>query len=429
MTIETTAPYTPGLFDALLKDDYLGPIQDQLNSATIGLAIIRRVTQATAGRVARIPIRVGRNEGQGNIAAGARLPTPGRQQFQPLQVAQAYDYMRIAFDGETVAASRNDAGAFARVLDTEITGATEDKAVEANRKVYMDGSGRLAQITVIGGGNTYTVNNPGGFANPGPGIQYLRIGMIVGLFNEITGQFKGSATIASVSPTAMTITLTSAIAGALVGDWFSRVSDDTAGVPGSLPTGSWGRFTEPVGLAGGIDDTDLPGEGGTLVPYQGLSVTQAPVWTSTVLDNGGVAIPLDLDILQQAEHAAEQAAQGQVSTFLTTYGLQRALLNLLQANRRYVNTMDLKAGFKALEYNGKAFIPDVACTFGRIYAIDKDTWAIYQHAPIHWVDDDGHILHRDMDRDLFFATMRWIWQIGCTSRARNVVIQDLQDPI
>lgn len=428
MTIESSAPYTPALFDALLKDDYLGPIQDQLNSATIGLSIMRRVTQSTTGRLAKIPIRIGRNEGQNFIAAGAQLPDPKRQQFQTVEIRMKYDYMRIFFDGTTVAASRNDAGAFARILDTEITGATEDKAKEWNRIIYGDGSGRLCAVTVIAGA-TYTVNNPGGFTNPGPGVMYMRVGMTVGLFNELTGAFRGSATIISVSPTAGTVTLSSAIVGAVVGDFFYRVSEDTAGVPGALPTGSWGRFNEPVGLAGAVDDEDIPADGLTTRGYQNLRVGTVPVWAATVLDNGGVAIPLDLDILQQAENAAEQAGQGKISVWLTTYGLQRALLNLLQANRRYVNTMELKGGFEALEYNRKAFIPDVDCTFGRIYGLDKDTWAIYQHAPVHWVDDDGHILHRDMDRDSFFATMRAIFEIGCTSRNRNVVIQDLQDPV
>lgn len=429
MTIETATPITPAIYDVLLKDDYLGPIQDQLNSATIGLSLLRRETQSTTGRQALIPIRTGRNQGSNWIGAGARLPTPKRQRFNTISVRMKYYYMRILFDGLTVAASRNDAGAFARVLDTEVTGASEDTGKRWNRVIYGNGSGRLATITSVVGAPTYGVNNPGGFANPGNGCQYMAdTDMTVGCFNELTNQFRGSATVTGFNPGAQTVTLSNVIVGATIGDFFYLVSDDTAGVPGSLPTESWGRFNEPTGLAGAIDDEDIPGPSLGTRGYQGLTVAAEPVWTSTVIDNGGVAIPLDLDILQEAENASEQAGQGKISNWLTSYNLERALLNLLQANRRYVNTMELKGGFEALEYNNKAFIKDVDMTAGRIYGIDRDCWAMYQHAPIHWVDDDGHILHRDNDRDCFFATMRAIWELGCTSRNRNVCIQDLQDP-
>lgn len=432
MAIEFATPITPALFDKLLKEFYLGPIRDVLNSKTILLKRFQRDEINVSGRNTRIPIRVGRNEGQGFISAGSRLPMPGRQRFEPIVIPMKYSYMRIFFDGTAVAASKNDAGAFARVADTEITGATIDLANEWNRVLFGNGTGRLAQISAHTGGTlVYTVTNPGGFSNVGPGVQYLRPNMIVGCFNETTDQFLGSATINSVDVPTGTVTLSSEILGVnpAVGTfYFYRVSDDTAGVPGSLPDGSWARFNEPVGLAGAVSNTGIPGPGGTTANYLTIDATATPVWQSPVIDNGGISIPLDLDVLQQAEDAADQAGDGMISLFITSYGLRRSLLNLLQANKRFFNTLELEGGFKALEYNGKAFVPDKDATWGRLYPLDEATWAMYQEAPTHWIDDDGHILFRDSNRDAFQAALRSFWEVATTARNRNVLVTDLLDP-
>lgn len=431
MSIDFATPITPTLYDPVLKEDYIGPIRDLLNSKHVLLKRIQRKKMALFGRRGVIPVRTGRNEGQGQIAAAAQLPDPGRQSYTDELVTVVFDYLRILFDGTTVALSRGEEGAFARVLDSEITGSTIDKANEWNRIVHGQGTGRLAQVNLPlsnPGAGIYSVDNPYGFANPGPGVQCLRPGMVVGVFNEVANAFRGSATIASINVANSTITLTSQIMGVLDNEFFYRVSEDTAGVPGSLPNGSWGRFNEALGIAAGISDADIPAAGGATQGYLGITVASTPVWQATVIDNGGVSIPLDLDILQQGEDAANQAGNGQITMWETSYGLRRSLLNLLQADRRFVNTMTLAGGFEALTYNGKAFVADKDAPWGRISAMDEAVWTWFEQAPMHWMDDDGHILHRRQDTDSFQATLRAIWQLACTERNRNVLITDLLDP-
>lgn len=433
MAIDFATPITPTLFDPILKDDYIGPIRDLLNSKTVMLKRLQRKTISLFGRRGVIPVRTGRNEGMGGISAGAQLPDPGRQSYQDVFVPMVYDYLRILFDGTTVAASRGDEGAFARVLDTEITGAIIDKANEWNRVCFGNGSGRLAQINAANPAHNpaagiYGVDNPLGFANPGPGAQHLRIGMILSVFNEAADAFRGSATVTAVSIANSTVTLSATIVGAVDNEFFYRASEDTAGVPGALPAGSWGRFNEALGIAAGISDADIPGPAAGTRTYLGISATAVPVWQATIIDNGGVAIPLDLDVLQQAEDASDQAGDGQISLWMTSYGLRRSYLNLLQANKRYINTMTLTGGFSALDFNDKPLVVDKDAPWGHLWGLDESVWAMYQHAPIHWMDDDGHILRRRDDFDSFQATLRAIFQIATTGRNRNVLIRDLLDP-
>ena len=421
MVVDTAQPQNLTTFDEILKDMYIGPIRDILNSKTVLLSRFDRDQENISGRNALIPIRVGRNEGQGAVADGARMPDPGRQRFDRVVVPMRYYYHRILFTGPTVAASRNSEGAFARVVDSEIRGAATDTKNEWNRYLHSNGTGRLAQIAAIAA-TIYTVTNPGGFANPGPGIQYLRENMVVGCFDEISGAFKGSATITAVDVINDQITLSTGITGAAADDFFYRVSEDTAGVPGSLPAGSWGRFLEPTGLAAAVDEVDPPGGA-----YMGIAVADTPNWAAPVIDNNGTAIPLDLDLLQMAEDASDLSGDGKVTLWIHSHGIRRAYYNLLVSEKRYPNTMKLDGGWDALEFNGKPMVPDRDAIHGRIYGVDEDAFAIYQMSPIYWVDDDGHILHRLQDVHAFQAALAAFWELGCTGRNRSVQIQDLQD--
>jgi len=431
VVVDTASPVDLAFFNAILKDYYIGPIRDVLNSKTILLKRLARDEENISGRQELIPINIARNEGIGFITDGAQLPNPGRQRFGDLAIPMKFGYGRILFTGPTVAASRNSDGAFARVVDTEIKGIVRDLKNEWNRILFGDGTGRIAQVTAIpaAASTTYTVNNPGGFANPGPGVQYLRPGMIVGLFNEVTGALRGSATINSVDALNQTITLSSVIAGGLVEDYFYRVSDDTAGVGSSLPAGSWGYFNEPTGLAGAITNVNLPGPSGTTRFYETIDASATAVWNAPVLGNSGVPVPLDLDILQAGEDAAGQAGDGRPTIWFGSFGLRRALMNLLLTERRFVNTTKLEGGWSALDWNDTPFVADKDMAWGRIYGIDEDVFAIYQMSPIFWVDDDGHILFRTQDKHSFQALLAAFWELGCHGRNRSVQIADITDPL
>ena len=428
MAVDNVTPLDTTTFSDILKLFYLGPIRDNLNSKTIALKRFTRKTIGGSGLSFEIPVRIGRNEGVGSIGQNGALPDPGRQRFDRVSITMKRHYARILFNGAVVAASRNADGAFAEAVDVEVEGVTEDIKNEWNRQIFGDGSGRLAQINGAPVGATYTLDNPGGFGNPGPGVQYMRPGMIVGVFNEITGAFRGSAEITALDATLQTITLSAAILGALNNEYFYRVSENTSGVVGSLRAGSWGAFNEIVGLAGAINNADLPAAAGGTSAYETI-LSAVNVWNSVVIGNGGIAIPLDLDMLQQMEDAVNQAGDGRPSIRLGSFGVLRSYLALLVNDKRYVNTLELDGGWTSLEYNQKPILPDKDATWGRLYAIDEAVWAIYQHSPIRWIDEDGSVIRRMENTHAFQAALMAFWELGCTQRNRNGVLVDLQDPL
>lgn len=58
-----TRPIDPSVFDAMLKDDYLGPIREMLNSQSILLRRLGGGELAHGGKLVVIPLRIGVNSG------------------------------------------------------------------------------------------------------------------------------------------------------------------------------------------------------------------------------------------------------------------------------------------------------------------------------------------------------------------------------
>jgi hypothetical protein len=422
----------------ILKEYYLEATRDLLNSKRILSRVLRRNSEDVSGRQVVISLNTQRNEGMGFVADGAQLPDPRSQTYDQARYDTRYDYLRILFTGPSVASSRNDRGAFLRIMDAEIRGGARDLQHESNRVMFGDGTGRLCQLSGVAGAPTYNVDNPGGIVSTGLGTQYMRVGMRVCLFDSevpnvhaadanfrVTGAGNRGATVTAVDYVAGTITLDNAIVAAADNDFVYRIAE----ISSTIADESSSRGNEPFGLAAIIADVDPPLADGAHGLTQGLGeiVATAPQWAAFVLDNGGVAIPFSQDMLQQASDGVDIQGDGTVGMWMTTHGIRRQYLNSLVANKRYPGMMKLDGGFSAVEYNGRPMVVDKDCTRGRIYGLDLDTIEIYYETDYQWMDADGSILHRLPDHDAYQATLYRYWQMGSWARNRNCAIHDIQD--
>ena len=104
-------------FDAVLKEDYHGPVVEQLNDANLFAAQIDKQTDDFTGRRFIVPIHTGRNTGVGARAENATLPTAGQQSFRDLIGPVRYQYARIQLSTAVIKAAGKDRGSFVRALD------------------------------------------------------------------------------------------------------------------------------------------------------------------------------------------------------------------------------------------------------------------------------------------------------------------------
>ena len=387
-------------FNSIMKEDYLGPIREQLNNATVLLKRLKRNEEDVGGRIAYVPLHTGRNSGVGARADGGNLPTSGRQIYTNAQYLTAYNYGRIQVTGPTIAASRKDKYAFVKAVDSEIKGMVKDMKDDLNRQMFGDRSGIMATVTVANapGATTFTVDN----------AMYLQTGMVI---DAITGAAVNTAgvTITAVNRATNVVTVSAALAGGdtLVGDFVCR-------------TGNFGL--EMMGLGGIVSNANT--RDGQFVGALDRTVAANGFWMGNVLANGGVARNLSLDLMQQGFDASEIEG-GEVSLIITSYEQRRRYLALVKADGRFVNNLKMDGGFDALDYNGKGLVVDRHMQPGRILFLDESTLELYRMSDFDWMDQDGSVLSRVAGVDAYEATLFKYATLGCSACNNNTVLADL----
>lgn len=441
--------------DAIYKKFYLPAVRDLLNNKKILSRYIRTNTEDVAGEEAILSVNTGRNEGIGHIDEQGRLPDPMKQQYNTLKYRMRYYYGRILFSGPSQAASRNDRGAFIRVMDGEIKGLARDMQVDANRIWFGDGTGRLARISAVAGANTvFTLEKPGGFdQNLGMGTQYIRDGMRVAVVRTDsfsveeanywqaagstrayyvinTNYASGTISLATTyGGAAATLNAPAMVPGAAENWYLVRASESGNTAIGEQDTAF---MNEPFGLAALVDDGNPPtgnayGAAGSYNLVGGLDASTNSIWRAAVVDNGGIPVPFAQDLLQQGMDLVDQLGDGNVELWMTTHGIRRQYVNTLVANKRYVGTMEMDGGFKAVTYDERPIVVDKDCTRGRIYGLDLNTLMFFMENDYQWMDGDGSILQRLLDKDAYQATLYRYHNFGTDARNRNVLIADIID--
>lgn len=406
---------TLNTFNAILKEDYLGPIRDQLNNSTILLKRLQRNEEDVGGKVAVVPLLTGRNAGVGARREGDVLPQPGQQQYDCANYRVAHNYGRISISGPVIKASRKNKYAFVKAVDSEVKGMIKDMKDNINRQLHLDGSGILAVV----------IGDPTNAGGVGPTVitvdntRYFQRGMRIALVNPASytpGDQRANVGVLNViSKTANTITVAEAVhADAADGDYVvcdGNYRNEMMGLGGIVSNANGRGPAPPMAqlTVGGIDRT----------------VAANAWWNANVLGNGGNARKLTLDLMQQAFDACEQEG-GEVTMILSGYDIRRKYLALVKADGRFVNTMEFDGGFKTLEYNDKPYFVDRHFPNNDMLFLDESTLALYRMSDFEWMEEDGHILHRVPNQDAYEATLFLYATLGCSACNHNARLTDLR---
>ena len=321
----------------------------------------------------------------------------------------AYHYGRISVTGPTIAASRNDAGAIVRALESEIKGVTNDLKKDLNYQMFNDGTSRRCLVNGDPGseGTTLTVDSPG--------TKYLYDGMVINIINPSTGVANDSSiTITTVNST--TACTTSAIDTAVAdNDWVIATGSHDGG--GVLVSDSY----EMMGLKGIVDDATY------VDVFEGITRSTSPWWkcsTNTNDDNSGTNRDLTLQLMQDSLTSVEKNG-GKTDLLLTTPDLRDAYAALLVADKRFVYTLKLDGGFKGLEYSGMPLVSDPDATENCIYFLDTSHLYIMQTADWDWMSKDGSVLNRVADKDAYEAVLYWYADLATDKPRAHAFLRDV----
>ena len=396
-------------FDLALRIDYLPVIRQQLENSTYLLSKLRRNERDVSGREWKQVAHYFRNSGVGG-GSETSLPTAGQQKYENPTGNVKYNRGRIQVSGPVMAASRDNKGAIVRALESEIKGVTRDLKKEINYQLHNDGTSRRCLVNGDPGSETSTLTVDT------PGSQYLSDGMVIDIIADDTGVATDTdITITTVDSN--TSCTTSALDTATADDdWVIRAnSHDGAGI---LPTDSY----EMMGIKGIVDDS-------TYVTTLNTIDRSAAAWwkcsTHTNDSNGGTNRDMTLPLIQASITAVEKNG-GKTNLILSDHSIRDAYAALVIADKRFVNTLNLDGGFKALEYNEIPWVADVDCLPNTVYFIDTEHLEIMQMSGWDWMDKDGAVLSRVADSDAYEAVLYWYADLASDRPRAHSFLRDVQ---
>lgn len=395
--------------DNILKEIYEPRVRDQLQSEVITLSRIEKtndgVSSDVGGKYVRFSVRVKRNHGIGARNEMEALPNPKTQDYRTAQLRLAYLYGAIQLSGQTFELAENNTQAFASVLDQEMQGIKEGLKKDTNRQMYGTTTGILA-VAASGSTTTFVTNNG----------QYLEVGMFVDLYdatdtNSVPVLNNANVEITDIVTTAgvSTVTLGTTVTAVAVGDFMTR-------------TGSRGK--ETVGfehMVAGLTNTNALGTGGGAL----YNITHS-TWTGNMDSTAGA---ISEGRMQTMIDAIRQRG-GSTTVIFTSLGVRRAYANLLEQQRRYVNTTKFTGGFSGIAFttdNGEVpIVSDYDCQPGRMYFLNEKEIKLYQAGDWSFMNRDGSSWQRLIDSsgeyDAYRARLFKYCQLGTHRRNTHGMI-------
>ena len=358
--------------DNALKSVYLGAVSEQLDTAINPLlAKIQRSTADVWGKEVRRLAQYGVNGGVGAGTEEGDLPSAAGNNYEQFVTTLKNLYGTIEISDKAVRASENNVGAFVNLLNAEMDGLIRSSAFNFGRMLFGDGSGVLCKVVSVSG-NTVTAD----------GVKNLIEGMVVDVLAAGGAPISGAKgrRVVAVDRAAKTFTLS--------GDALTGVAkDNLVCVQGSynLELTGLGAIFKDTGSLYGLDRATHK----WMIPYM-----QSSVGT------------LSETVMQKAIDQLEERAGSRFDFIVCSWGVKRALQNLLSENRRSTDVEVLAGGYKAMTYNGIPVVADRFCPDGTMYLLNTSDFCLHQLCDWKWLEgDDGKVLKQIAGKPLYTATL------------------------
>lgn len=335
------------------------------------LAKIQRSTADVWGKEVRRLAQYGVNGGVGAGTEEGDLPSAAGNNYEQFVTTLKNLYGTIEISDKAVRASENNVGAFVNLLNAEMDGLIRSSAFNFGRMLFGDGSGVLCKVVSVSG-NTVTAD----------GVKNLIEGMVVDVLAAGGAPISGAKgrRVVAVDRAAKTFTLS--------GDALTGVAkDNLVCVQGSynLELTGLGAIFKDTGSLYGLDRATHK----WMIPYM-----QSSVGT------------LSETVMQKAIDWLEERAGSRVDFIVCSWGVKRALQNLLSENRRSTDVEVLAGGYKAMTYNGIPVVADRFCPDGTMYLLNTSDFCLHQLCDWKWLEgDDGKVLKQIAGKPLYTATL------------------------
>lgn len=363
------------------------------------------------------PLRVRRNQGIGATSDGGTLPAVGRQTTIQAVIAAKYNYLRFGLTAGMIAAAQNDKGSFVRAAAYELEMGYNDLKSDCNRQLTWDGTGDLALANAAAAASTSVTLK--GRESTEPALKFIDVGAVLDIYTTGGTLVQSGITVSSISSgTSSSSTATVVFDQAVTcsaGDVFLR--------SGSYNNEIQGLLTQLDGATTTVFSIDRS----TYIQAQGNVIYCTSDGTST-----GSAQPLSLNFLQQGEDEAERRGGRGINTVYSDFASRKMYQKLLQADKRYPNTMKGDGGFSDvnknyLEWNGKPWVADKDCPT-RIFLLPDKYIEKYTLKDMEFADETGSMYIADSENDRLEVRVRFFANLFNSMAAGSAVLQSYVSP-
>jgi hypothetical protein len=392
-----------------------GDLHEQLRDKNPALQLI----EASSANITRngkeviFDTHIGRNQGIGARGVREKLPVAGAQKYKQAHLYLTNLYGSIEVDGQLFEQAVEDYQAFINVVDNEINGLKKDLAVDLNRQVYGDGTGKLAVVVDQPSSTTLEVDS----------THWLQIGMTFDVVDPTTGvkQQSGAASsleIAAIDEDTNVIT----VSGGALGTFETAINEGDLLVRSSNGTNNFGK--EWTGLSAIVSATGELHE---------IDPDDYPVWKSTEVALGvpgtSTGTLTELSLINLVQKVDKQG--GDVDVMLASPGVFNAYWDLLQGLRQFTNGATLEGGQRAFSFDavGKPikFVSDYAAPANTLYALSSKELVVNRKRDWAWMDRDGSMWSRVADTDAYEARIFQYSQLGTYRRNAHAVMTNITE--
>ena len=366
--------------DEALKSYYLDVVAHQLNKNTNPFfAQIKQSTADVYGKEVRKVCAYGVNGGIGAGSEDGALPRAGGNNYKQLVAPLKNLYGTIEISDKAIRASENNAGAFVNLLNAEMEGLVQSSAFNLSRMLFGNAMGVVAKTTAaIADSGEITVDS----------VKNLAVGMTVDIrLVASPDAVKTSGRIISINKATKKIKI-----------------DTISGANSSIVSGS-------------------------LITVQG-SYDQELTGLEKICANKGILYGVDLEenAWMQAyrkeevgaiseniiQTAIDENSGSKINFIVCSWGVKRALQNALAQNKRYVDTIVLEGGAKAITFNGIPVVADRFCPEGTMYLLNSDDFTMCELCDWQWLSsDDGKILKQIAGKPAWTAVLAKYGELMC----------------
>ncbi|OQA61433.1 MAG: hypothetical protein BWY41_00113 [Candidatus Atribacteria bacterium ADurb.Bin276] len=305
--------------------------------------------------------------------------------------------------GKAIRLSASDKVAFGRAVDEQQKDNMKRMLMDLNRQANGTGTGQISLANGAGVGSTQLIVD-----DPFP----FRVGMRIDVWTAINGVKEVSGVrINNVNYETSTLTLAAAQ------NW----SDNSIIVKELILDGvSPGNFKELNGTQA-IADTNV-----FSTIFEGIDVTQYPIWQGNVVDGGGA--PVSQDLLLKTNNRIAVTGGSTPDILKSNYGQARNYQAQELPKTRY-EPGEIKGGVVVLKWQNMEWIVDWTYPIGEVAMLSSQNIEKFQTRDMHLADETGNTLYQIPGYDNIGGYYIYEGDIGTWKRNAHGRLTNLLEPL